>query len=296
MWLDNVFIPWERVFLVEPSPEPIATWLLWHHLYGWLAKAEFTLGLALALTDAMGLKEHEQTVEYLVDLVAEVQTARACLTAAERDPHFTVGGNCARQLHASAAGRHRDHEGAAAHQPKSCASFRARRWSWRRPTATSPTRHGGGSRRDASAAAAIPRSSAPRCCSWRADHVSSALDGRELAFELHASGGIPAWRGRLAPALPELQRAGQRRAARDRPADARNRCRQHPGRAARAAPRHHPTARQTLMRLDRHLASFEAPLRGAPEDDGFPRLRPTFVILRSGRRPRLEGCIDVLQR
>ena len=29
------------------------------------------------------------------------------------------------------------------------------------------------------------------------DHVSSALDGRESAFELHASGGITAWRGRL---------------------------------------------------------------------------------------------------
>ena len=25
MWLDDVFIPWERVFLVEPSPEPVAT-------------------------------------------------------------------------------------------------------------------------------------------------------------------------------------------------------------------------------------------------------------------------------
>ena len=56
MWLDDVFIPWERVFFVEPSPEPIARWLRWHHLYGWLAKAEFTLGLALALTDAMGLR------------------------------------------------------------------------------------------------------------------------------------------------------------------------------------------------------------------------------------------------
>src|SRR5262249_47305541 len=29
------------------------------------------------------------------------------------------------------------------------------------------------------------------------DHVASALDGRESAFELHANGGIPAWRGRL---------------------------------------------------------------------------------------------------
>jgi 4-hydroxyphenylacetate 3-monooxygenase len=29
------------------------------------------------------------------------------------------------------------------------------------------------------------------------DHVSSALDGRESSFELHASGGVPVWRGRL---------------------------------------------------------------------------------------------------
>src|SRR5216684_5685713 len=79
MWLDDVFIPWERVFLVEASPEPIATWLLWHHLYGWLAKAEFALGLALALSAAMGLKEHEPTVEYLVDLVIEVQTVRSSI-------------------------------------------------------------------------------------------------------------------------------------------------------------------------------------------------------------------------
>jgi 4-hydroxyphenylacetate 3-monooxygenase len=29
------------------------------------------------------------------------------------------------------------------------------------------------------------------------DHVSSALDARESAFELHANGGLTAWRGRL---------------------------------------------------------------------------------------------------
>jgi len=29
------------------------------------------------------------------------------------------------------------------------------------------------------------------------DHISSGLDGRESAFELHANGGIPAWRNRL---------------------------------------------------------------------------------------------------
>ena len=30
-----------------------------------------------------------------------------------------------------------------------------------------------------------------------ADHVGSALDGRESAFELHANGGLATWRGRL---------------------------------------------------------------------------------------------------
>ena len=37
------------------SPEPVARWLFWHQLYCWLSKAEFTLGLALACAQAMGL-------------------------------------------------------------------------------------------------------------------------------------------------------------------------------------------------------------------------------------------------
>ncbi len=94
MWLDDVFVPWEHVFFVGADPDPIARWLRWHHLYGWLARAEFTLGLALALSDAMGLKEHEQTVEYVVDLVVAVQTVRSCILAAERDPEFTPAGYC----------------------------------------------------------------------------------------------------------------------------------------------------------------------------------------------------------
>ena len=62
----------------------------WHHLYGWLAKAEFTLGIALALTDAMGLKQHDMTVDYLVDVIAEVQVVRSCIAGAEHDPDFTA--------------------------------------------------------------------------------------------------------------------------------------------------------------------------------------------------------------
>ena len=36
-----------------------------------------------------------------------------------------------------------------------------------------------------------------------ADHVASALDGRESAFELHANGGLVAWRARLRRAFPD---------------------------------------------------------------------------------------------
>ena len=94
MWLDDVFIPWERVFLLDQSPEPIARWLFWHQLYCWLSKAEFTLGLALACTHAIGLTANEPTIEYLIDLIVDVQTVRSCQIAAELDPEFTSEGYC----------------------------------------------------------------------------------------------------------------------------------------------------------------------------------------------------------
>src|ERR1044071_5947613 len=89
MWLDDVVVPWNRVFLTEPSPEAVAQWLFWHQLYCWLAKAEFTLGLALASTHAMGLSGHDATIDYLLDLISDVQTVRSCQTAAELDPELT---------------------------------------------------------------------------------------------------------------------------------------------------------------------------------------------------------------
>ena len=196
MWLDDVFVPWEHVFLVGADPDPIARWLRWHHLYGWLAKAEFTLGLALALTDAMGLKEHEQTIQYLVDLIVEVQTVRSSLVAAERDPDFTPAGYC-----------FPDHRHLA---PGGIALFKARQ------RISEILRILPGSSlvvapADSDLAApelaqgleesfggggwtALQRSALLQLA-W--DHVSSALDGRESAFELHASGGMPNWRGWL---------------------------------------------------------------------------------------------------
>jgi 4-hydroxyphenylacetate 3-monooxygenase len=196
MWLDDVFVPWEHVFFVGADPDPIARWLRWHHLYGWLAKAEFTLGLALALTDAMGLKEHDQTIEYLIDLIVAVQTVRSSLVAAERDPDFTLAGYC------FPAHRHL--------APGGIALFKARQriseilrilpgsslvvapadsdLAAPELAAGLEESFGGGGW------SALQRSALLQLA-W--DHLSSALDGRESTFELHASGGMPNWRGWL---------------------------------------------------------------------------------------------------
>jgi 4-hydroxyphenylacetate 3-monooxygenase len=196
MWLDDVFVPWERVFFVDPSPEAIPRWLRWHHLYNWLSKAEFTLGLALALTHAMGLKEHEQTIEYLVDVIAAVQTVRSSLTAAERDPEFTPAGYCVpNHAHIAAGGialfksRQRISEilrivpGSSLVVAPSDRDLAAPEMA-----AGLEDSFGGGGY------TALQRSALLQMA-W--DHVSSALDGRESAFELHASGGMPMWRSWL---------------------------------------------------------------------------------------------------
>jgi aromatic ring hydroxylase len=196
MWLDNVLIPWDRVFLVDPSPEPVASWLFWHQLYCWLAKAEFTLGLAFALTDAMGLREHEPTIEYLVDLITAVQTVRSCQIAAEADPDFTAAGNCQPNHAHVAAG--------------SIAMLNARpRMNDILRTLPGSSLIVAPSDRDLAAPAmaagladsfagggyTAEQRAALLQLAW--DHVGSALDARESVFELHANGGVQSWRGRL---------------------------------------------------------------------------------------------------
>jgi 4-hydroxyphenylacetate 3-monooxygenase len=196
MWLEDVLVPWERVFLMDPSPEVMASWLFWHQLYCWLAKAEFTLGLALACADAMGLKEHEPTIEYLVDLIVDVQTVRSCQTAAELDPELTAEGHCI-------PGRGHVAAGSIAMQKARQRMAEILRILPGSSLVVAPSdkdltapevgagleeSFGGGGY------TALQRSALLQLAS---DHVVSALDGRESAFELHANGGIPAWRGRL---------------------------------------------------------------------------------------------------
>jgi len=202
LWLEDVLVPWERVFLTEASPDPIAGWCFWHQLYAWLAKAEFTLGLALACAHAMGLKEHEPTVEYLMDLVVDVQTVRSCQTAAELDPDRSAEGYCMPgRVHVAAGSiamqkaRQRMSEILRILPGSSLVVAPSDK------DLTSPEigpgleeSFGGGGYTALQRAALLQLA---------ADHVSSALDGRESAFELHANGGLVAWRARLRRAFPD---------------------------------------------------------------------------------------------
>ncbi len=196
IWLEEVLVPWDRVFLTEPSPDPIASWCFWHQLYAWLAKAEFTLGLALACTHAMGLKDHEPTIEHLIDLVIDVQTVRSCQTAAELDPDFSMTGYCVPGRGHVAAGSiavQKARQGMAEILrivPGSSLVVAPSDKDLTSPEVGAGLEESfGGGQYTALQRAALLQ--------LAGDHVASALDGRESAFELHANGGLPAWRARL---------------------------------------------------------------------------------------------------
>lgn len=200
LMLKNVFVPRERVFAGElmnrTKRHSLVSWLLWHHNIGWLAKAELTLSLGLALSEVMGLKENPATIEQLVDLAVEVQTGRTCITAAELDPEMSVAGHAVPgQAHLASAAinifrsRQRMSEilrglpGSSLVNAPSDTDFADPEMA-----ADLEEAYGGGGY------TAIQRAVLLQL-TW--DHVSSALDGRESVFELHASGGMGAWRARL---------------------------------------------------------------------------------------------------
>ena len=201
VWLEEVFVPRSRVFTGEPlnrnRRHSLVCWLLWHHSYGWLAKAELTLGIALALAEVMGLKDNPQTIEQLVELTVNIQTTRTCLTAAELDPETTASGHALpNQLHVAASGintlkvRQRMGEilrglpGSSLVNAPADTDFADPKMAVELEDA-----FGGGGYTALQRAALLQ-------LAW--DQVSSGLDGREAVFELHASGGLESWRRQLA--------------------------------------------------------------------------------------------------
>ena len=219
-----------RVFLTEPvPPERIARWLFWHQLYCWLSKAEFTLGLALACAHATGLTHHDPTINYLLDLMTDVQTVRSCQTAAERDPQFTDAGYCFPNLCHLAAG--------------SIAMLKARPGMSEMlriiPGSSLVVAPGDADLADPDIGAGLEESfsgggytalqrSALLQMAW--DHVSSALDGARIRVRTACQWRHPRLARPAAARLRGLQRTRQRRAAPAQRGDAGDRPQPHPQR------------------------------------------------------------------
>ena len=141
-------------------------------------------------------REHQQTLDYLVDLITDVQTVRSCLTAGELDPQVTQAGYVFPGLVHMAAGsiamlkaRQRITE-ILRMLPGSSLMMAPADTDLAAPELAAGLEEsfGGGGY------TALQRSALLNLA-W--DHISSGLDGRESAFELHANGGIPTWRNRL---------------------------------------------------------------------------------------------------
>ena len=201
VWMEDVFIPRNRVFTGEAPDrnrkQSLVCWMLWHHSYGWLAKAELSLGLGLALAEIMGLKDNAQTIEQLVEMTVNVQTSRTCMRAAELDQETSVSGHpLANQVHVAAAGvntlKVRQRMGEILRGlPGSSLINAPADTDFADPVMAAELEDafGGGGYTAMQRAALLQ-------LAW--DQVSSGLDGREAAFELHASGGLESWRRQLA--------------------------------------------------------------------------------------------------
>ena len=201
VWMEDVFIPRNRVFTGEAPDrnrkESLVCWMLWHHSYGWLAKAELSLGLGLALAEVMGLKDNAQTIEQLVEMTVNVQTSRTCMRAAELDQEISASGHpLPNQIHVAAAGvntlKVRQRMGEILRGlPGSSLINAPADTDFADPVMAAELEDafGGGGYTAMQRAALLQ-------LAW--DQVSSGLDGREAAFELHASGGLESWRRQLA--------------------------------------------------------------------------------------------------
>ena len=197
--LDDVFVPWESVFVYRDIEfantylNDHVTWLVLHHLTRMHVRAEFSVGLALSVADALQMTGNPGVIETIIDLVIYSETLRTALEASTAMAVITPSG-CAMpdQMHLGTGTMYAlERRGWAAETVRTLGGFGA----ILSPTAENlddpevgerlSESYGGGrwTARQRSALLHLLR-----------DHTTSALDSREAAFQALASAGMHTWR------------------------------------------------------------------------------------------------------
>lgn len=202
VFLDNVFVPWERVF-IDRSPEMVEA-LLPRHFYFThfsaqirvLARAEFSVGLGLAITESLGTAKIPAVEAALTDLYLQAQTIRTSLVAAIAECEVTPNGIAKPNIMHISAG----HLYALENRAKLANSLRTLAGQ-SLITAPSAANLRDGADREflASLFGGGPLDAEQRSLLWNAvrDHTVTTLEGREEVYTALATAGAYNWRKRV---------------------------------------------------------------------------------------------------
>jgi 4-hydroxyphenylacetate 3-monooxygenase len=213
--LDDVLVPWESVFIygdVELSNHEFdgsVMWLAFHHLCRILARAEFTLGLSLAVCDSLATIKTPGVQSALIDQVFYLETIKAALIASCADAQISEAGFAFPEVNSLGGGTvfALDNRAKVADAARTLAGFGSMLspvqaeledsvvGPWLKRT------YGGGGW------TAEQRASLLHVVR---EHLASGLDSREAAFEALASGGKHLWRLRMRMAYPRFEELANR--------------------------------------------------------------------------------------
>jgi aromatic ring hydroxylase len=197
--LDEVFVPWEHVFLYRDTDffnrlgYRNLDWLQFFHLARILAWAEFSLGLALAVTELQTTAAAPESIDAITDLIFQTETMRTALRAAAADAEYSpIGTAMPGQMHVTVGMAYALRQRAEmAHTVRLIGGHQAMITPALEDLASEEVAAAFAPSYESDGVSARQRAALLHLL---ADHTSSALEGREIAFEGLATGGYRTWR------------------------------------------------------------------------------------------------------
>ncbi|HEY7061491.1 MAG TPA: 4-hydroxyphenylacetate 3-hydroxylase N-terminal domain-containing protein [Chloroflexota bacterium] len=197
--MDDVFVPWEHVFLYRDVEFfnrfgfRNLNWLQYFHLARMLAWADFSLGLALAVTELQTTAAAQESVDALTDLIFHVETQRTAFRAAAFDAEYSpLGHAMPGQMDVTVGMTYAlQHRAEIAHTVRLLAGHQAMLAPALEDLAAAEL---GAAIAPGYESAGVSARQRAALMHLIADHTTSALEGRQIAFEGLATGGLRTWR------------------------------------------------------------------------------------------------------